>query len=345
MLSPTPYPNAPTMPASRPCRSGDRGSSDGVNEEAGQQPGDKRAGPSVVRPPKHAMGPAPDRLRPVRVGLLCGVLGDCHQASRPGTVRTGSWCTRTDTNGVTIRSGDGRRVRLLRSLALSPCWRSGMSASRPDLPSAWHLPAGLLVAGLLVVLGLWSGLGLSGLGLSPDRLASGARWGGAAAALVLAPVLVGVLLPVTRGFYDVPRAHVGFARPAAERPRHHPGGHNHRRGGGISSAPCSACSPSSSRSSGDRRKRPVVRPLAPGAGPHQYPRGGPQVALVGLGTVAATSAAGAAFSWLRLRSRQPARAHPRAPGHQHTRARSRLDPGALTWGALEPRLQPRQRAA
>ena len=57
-------------------------------------------------------------------------------------------------------------------------------------------------------LGLWGGLGLSGLGLSPGRVGSGLRWGGAAAGVVLVVVLVGALLPVTHGSYDVPRAHV-----------------------------------------------------------------------------------------------------------------------------------------
>ena len=188
---------------------------------------------------------------------------------------------------------------LIGTVAVLAVWNVGV---RPDLPSAWHLPAGLLVAGLLVVLGLWSGLGLSGLGLSPDRLASGARWGGAAAALVLAPVLVGVLLPVTRGFYDVPRAHVGFADlllnvlviiPVGTIIVEEVAFRGTLLGLLTVIVPGARAIAVSALLFGLWHLEPVLTNTHGGA---------TQVALVGLGTVAATSAAGAAFSWLRLRS-------------------------------------------
>ncbi len=202
---------------------------------------------------------------------------------------------------------------------------------RPDLPSAWHLPAGLRVAGLLVVPGLWSGLGLSGLGLSPDRLASGARWGGAAAALVLVPVLVGVLLPITRGFYDVPRAHVGFGElllnvlviiPVGTIIVEEVGFRGTLLGLLTVIVPGARAIAASALLFGLWHLEPVLT---------NTHGSGTQVALVGLGTVAATSVAGRRVLLAAAAFRQPARAHPRAPGHQHTRARSRLDPGALTW--------------
>jgi membrane protease YdiL (CAAX protease family) len=98
-------------------------------------------------------------------------------------------------------------VALAGTITVLAVWNVGI---RPNLAEAWHVPAGLLVAGVTVALGLSAGLGVSGLGLSPDRLASGTRWGGVAAGSVLAVVVVGVLLPVTRSSYDVPRAHTSL---------------------------------------------------------------------------------------------------------------------------------------
>ena len=97
-------------------------------------------------------------------------------------------------------------VALAATIAVLVVWNVG----RPAVPSASHLPVGLIVAVLVVSLGLWAGLGVSGLGLAPDRVGAGLRWGGAAAGVVLAVVLVGALLPPTREFYDVQRAHVGL---------------------------------------------------------------------------------------------------------------------------------------
>jgi membrane protease YdiL (CAAX protease family) len=93
---------------------------------------------------------------------------------------------------------------LVGTLAVLAVWNL---AVRPATASQYHLPLGLVVAALVVALGLWAGLGLPGLGLSPQRAASGLAWGGAAAGLVLAVVLVGALLPATHGSYNVPRAH------------------------------------------------------------------------------------------------------------------------------------------
>ncbi len=178
-------------------------------------------------------------------------------------------------------------------------WNVGV---RPGLPSAWHLPAGLLVAGLTVGLGLWAGLGAAGLGLAPDRLASGARWGGAAAGLVLAVVLVGAVLPRTSGSFDVPRAHVGL---------------------GDLLLHVLVIIPLSTVIVEEVAFRGTLLGLLTVLVPRAWaiaacallfglwhldgiltstPGSANHVALVGLGTVAATTAAGAVFSWLRLRS-------------------------------------------
>ncbi len=200
-------------------------------------------------------------------------------------------------------------VALAATLAVLALWNLLV---RPALDSRYHLPVGLLVAAAVVGLGLWAGLGASGLGLRPDRLGSGLRWGAAAAGVVAVVLLVGVLLPATHDSFDVPRAHTTLGDLATQvlvviplrtvvveelafrgtllglllvlLPRW------------WAVAVCS-----------------VLFGLWHLAGVLTSTPGGPaHAALVGLGTVAATGAAGAVFCWLRLRSRSllaPALAH------------------------------------
>lgn len=190
-------------------------------------------------------------------------------------------------------------VALVGTLAVLAAWNL---AVRPSLASGYHLPGGLLVAGAVVALGLWAGLGMSGLGMAPARLGSGLRLGAAAAGVVAAVLLVGTLLPATRGSFDVPRAHTGFGDLLVQvlvlipirtvlveelafrgtllglllqmLPR------------GWAVAVCSVLF-------GLWHLGGIVT---------STPGGAMRVALVGLGTVAATGAAGAVFGWLRLRS-------------------------------------------
>jgi membrane protease YdiL (CAAX protease family) len=185
------------------------------------------------------------------------------------------------------------------TIAVLAVWNVGV---RPGLPSAWHPSAGLLVAGLTVALGLWAGLGVPGLGLAPDRLGSGARWGGAAAGLVLAVVLVGAVLPRTSGSYDVPRAHAGLGDlllnvlvliPLSTVLTEEVAFRGTLLGLLLVLLPRTWAIAACALLFGLWHLDGVLT-STPGSGAH--------VALVGLGTVAATSAAGAVFSWLRVRS-------------------------------------------
>jgi membrane protease YdiL (CAAX protease family) len=188
---------------------------------------------------------------------------------------------------------------LVGTLAVLAVWNL---AVRPAAPSQYHLPLGLAVAALVAGLGLWAGLGLGGLGLSPQRVGSGLRWGGAAVALVVAVVLVGALLPATHGSYDVPRAHTDLTdllrealvviplRTVLVEELAFRGTLLGLLGAVLARwwavAVCSLLF-------GLWHLGGIVTSTA-GTAAH--------VALVGLGTVAATGAAGVVFCWLRLRS-------------------------------------------
>ena len=75
------------------------------------------------------------------------------------------------------------------------------------LRDAWWL--GPVGAAALLAFARWSGLSWSQLGLHPDRLRSGARWGLGAITLVAAVYLVGVVLPLTRSAFLDGRYHFG----------------------------------------------------------------------------------------------------------------------------------------
>jgi membrane protease YdiL (CAAX protease family) len=84
--------------------------------------------------------------------------------------------------------------------------------ARPALPSGYHLSGGLLVAVAVVVLGVWGGLDLDGLGLAPRRLAAGAAYGAAAIAVVTGVVLLAIALPATRSLFHTGRAEVSLGK-------------------------------------------------------------------------------------------------------------------------------------
>ena len=83
--------------------------------------------------------------------------------------------------------------------------------ARPVLPSGYHVDGGLLVAAAVVVLGVWGGLDVDGLGLAPRRLPAGVGYGAAATAVVTGVVLLGVALPATRQLFHTARAEVSLA--------------------------------------------------------------------------------------------------------------------------------------
>ena len=175
-------------------------------------------------------------------------------------------------------------------------------AVRPELPSGSHLPVGLVVAAVVLALGVWGGLGASGLGLEPERIGAGVRWGAAAAGIVFAVVLVGALLPATRELFDVPRAHVSLGALLRDV---------------LLDIPVRTVVVEELAFRGTlfglllvllpRGRAVVVCSLLFGLW-HVVPVVGATVgdawcvALVALGAFIATSVAGAAFCWLRLRS-------------------------------------------
>jgi len=79
---------------------------------------------------------------------------------------------------------------------------------RPELPLRLHVAGSLAVAAAMVAFGLWGGVSPGRLGLSPDRLPSGLRYGLGSLALVAAVVLAGVALPWTRAPFHTPRADI-----------------------------------------------------------------------------------------------------------------------------------------
>jgi membrane protease YdiL (CAAX protease family) len=176
----------------------------------------------------------------------------------------------------------------------------------------YHLPLGLVVAAVVVVLGLWAGLGVSGLGLAPGRLGSGLRWGAAAAGAVAVVLVAGVLLPETHGSFDVARAHVSFGDLAQQLLVVIPLGtvlveelafRGTLLGLLLDLLPRWWAVASCSVLFGLWHLRGIVATTSGGAS---------HVALAGLGTVAATAAAGVVFCWLRLRSQSllaPSLAH------------------------------------
>jgi membrane protease YdiL (CAAX protease family) len=79
---------------------------------------------------------------------------------------------------------------------------------RPWLPAELHPAGGLGVAGCAVALGLWGGLDVDGLGLSPRRLTAGLRYGGVAFGAVTAVVLLGLVIPATGDSFHSTRAEI-----------------------------------------------------------------------------------------------------------------------------------------
>jgi membrane protease YdiL (CAAX protease family) len=210
-------------------------------------------------------------------------------------------------------SADSQSARpaaaLVATVVVLAVWNLGV---RPALAPHHHLPARLVVGALVLAIGLWAGLGTSGLGLAPERFRSGLRWGGAAAGVVLAVVAAGALLPATHGSYDVARAHVGLGEllqqvlvviPLSTVVVEEVAFRGTLLGLLLVLVPRGWALAVSAAVFGLWHLAAVIASTHGSTG---------HVALVGLGTVAATGAAGVVFGWLRLRSGSllaPALAH------------------------------------
>lgn len=101
------------------------------------------------------------------------------------------------------------RAALLATLLVLLVWNV---AARPALPSSWHVEGGLVVALMMVGLGIWGGLSRAELGLSRQHVRSGLRYGLAAVAAVTGVVLLGLVVPGTQGAFDTARADVGASQ-------------------------------------------------------------------------------------------------------------------------------------
>jgi uncharacterized protein len=77
------------------------------------------------------------------------------------------------------------------------------------VPAAWYIPTNLAMAALLLFIAHRAGLGATELGLQRSRLAAGARWGAGAAALAVAVVALGALVPAAGNLYVDDRVDVG----------------------------------------------------------------------------------------------------------------------------------------
>jgi membrane protease YdiL (CAAX protease family) len=70
------------------------------------------------------------------------------------------------------------------------------------VPDAAYVPVNLVTGGALVALAMLAGSSLGALGLDRSDAASGLRWGATIAALVAATIVLGVLLPPARQFFE-----------------------------------------------------------------------------------------------------------------------------------------------
>jgi uncharacterized protein len=118
---------------------------------------------------------------------------------------------------VTGETGDGSGVSTGTAQRSHPC--SALTgvvavlamwtlAARPVLSSRYHVEGGLVVAFCVVSLGLWGGLDVEGLGLSPRRLRTGLLYGSAAFGVVAGVVLLGLVVPASRTDFHTARADV-----------------------------------------------------------------------------------------------------------------------------------------
>jgi len=69
------------------------------------------------------------------------------------------------------------------------------------VPEALYVPVNLAAAGVLLALAHRAGASWDALGLAPDKLRSGARWGLASAVPIAAVVATGVALTLTRPYF------------------------------------------------------------------------------------------------------------------------------------------------
>jgi membrane protease YdiL (CAAX protease family) len=70
------------------------------------------------------------------------------------------------------------------------------------LSDAAYVPANLITGGALVGLAFLAGVSFAAIGLDRGDAASGLRWGATIAALVATAIVLGVLLPPTRHFFE-----------------------------------------------------------------------------------------------------------------------------------------------
>jgi membrane protease YdiL (CAAX protease family) len=198
-------------------------------------------------------------------------------------------------------------MRAGRCFALTVAVLAAVTAARA-LGLAGPLPVyATLMTAALVLVAWWSRATLADLGLRPEDLPAGLRYGGAAFGLVLAALLVAAALPLTRVFLDDARGEIDAGQLAYEL--------------GVNVALLTAVSEefafrgvllgSAVRLWGTWRGALAtslvfglwhVQPTLDTMDASPVARGGNAV-LVVLGAVAVTFAAGLAFAWLRLRSR------------------------------------------
>lgn len=86
--------------------------------------------------------------------------------------------------------------RTLVALGLLIVGLAAFNVARSEvLPERWHLLASVAMAGYVALLAQWAGLRAGEIGLGRDRLGSGLRWGLGAVAAIAVVVLVGAALP------------------------------------------------------------------------------------------------------------------------------------------------------
>ena len=82
------------------------------------------------------------------------------------------------------------------------------------VPSGAQLAYNVGIGAAVLGIGWWAGLGRGELGLDPDTLLPGLRYGGIAAGVVIAVIAAGTLLSAADRFYVDERADIGFAELA-----------------------------------------------------------------------------------------------------------------------------------
>lgn len=198
--------------------------------------------------------------------------------------------------------------RTLPALAVTITALAAFNVGRAYLPESWQLTLNVAMAGVVLLLAAWAAVTAAELGLARRDVPKGLAYGAVAFALVAAVLAAAALVPAARGYFDDDRVDVGPGAMLFEV---------------LVAVPLGTVLLEELAFRGSLlallRRRLPTRPavlvcsalfgcwhigvaIHSADGNAGLPSSGAGLALTVLGTVVATSVAGVAFCWLRLRS-------------------------------------------